>query len=199
MKENAKCFIKIKKGIYEEITYKELKEKRNKYITYKKKRFIQLDDILLEVSKREYETIDAEEQRLKYINRTERNIKIISYDKEDDNGTVLKDVIPDSNYNLEFEIERKMEIEKLEEALFQLNDEEYNLIKALFFEQKTLREYAEMLGIPFMTIQNRKNKILEKLKKILKKLKIFGTNPLFFHRRSRGDFFLKNSQQKNGL
>ncbi len=168
MKENAKCFIKIKKGIYEEITYKELKEKRNKYITYKKKKFIQLDDILLEVSKREYETIDPEEQRLKYINRTERNIKIISYDKEDDNGTVLKDVIPDSNYNLEFEIERKMEIEKLEEALFQLNDEEYNLIKALFFEQKTLREYAKMLGIPFMTIQNRKNKILEKLKKFLK-------------------------------
>ena len=119
MKENAKCFIKIKKGIYEEITYKELKEKRNKYITYKKKKFIQLDDILLEVSKREYETIDPEEQRLKYINRTERNIKIISYDKEDDNGTVLKDVIPDSNYNLEFEIERKMEIEKLEEALEQ--------------------------------------------------------------------------------
>ena len=168
MKESAKCFIKIKKGIYEEITYKELKEKRNKYITYKNKRFIQLDDILLEVSKREYETIDPEEQRLKYINRTERNIKIISYDKEDDNGTVLKDVIPDSNYNLEFEIERKMEIEKLEEALFQLNDEEYNLIKALFFEQKTLREYAKMLGIPFMTIQNRKNKILEKLKKFLK-------------------------------
>ena len=168
MKENAKCFIKIKKGIYEEITYKELKEKRNKYITYKKKKFIQLDDILLEVSKREYETIDPEEQRLKYINRTERNIKIISYDKEDDNGTFLKDVIPDSNYNLEFEIERKMEIEKLEEALFQLNDEEYNLIKALFFEQKTLREYAKMLGIPFMTIQNRKNKILEKLKKFLK-------------------------------
>ena len=69
---------------------------------------------------------------------------------------------------MEFEIERKMEIEKLEEALFQLNDEEYNLIKALFFEQKTLREYAKMLGIPFMTIQNRKNKILEKLKKFLK-------------------------------
>ena len=168
MKENAKCFIKIKKGIYEEITYKELKEKRKKYITYKKKKFIQLDDILLEVSKKEYETIDAEEQRIKYINRTERNIKLISYDKEDDNGTALKDIIPDSNYNLEFEIERKMEIEKLEEALFQLNDEEYNLIKALFFEQKTLREYVKMLGIPFMTIQNRKNKILEKLKKILK-------------------------------
>ena len=46
------CFIKIKKGIYEEITYKELKEKRKKYSTYKKKKFIKLDDILLEVSKK---------------------------------------------------------------------------------------------------------------------------------------------------
>ena len=43
MKENAKCFIKIKKGIYEEITYKELKEKRNKYITYKKKKLLFLE------------------------------------------------------------------------------------------------------------------------------------------------------------
>lgn len=27
MKDNAKCFIKINKGLYEEITYKELKER----------------------------------------------------------------------------------------------------------------------------------------------------------------------------
>ena len=145
MKESAKCFIKIKKGIYEEITYKELKEKRNKYITYKNKRFIQLDDILLEVSKREYETIDAEEQRFKYIYRTERNIKLISYDKEDENGTVLKDVISDSNYNLE-----------------------NKLIKALFFEQKSLREYAKIIGKHWTTVEDDRNKIFEKLKKFIK-------------------------------
>ena len=168
MKENAKCFIKIKKGIYEEITYKELKEKRKKYITYKKKRFIQLDDILLEVSKKEYETIDAEEQRIKYINRTERTINLISYDNEDENGTILKDVIPDSNYNLENDVERKMEIDRLKEALLQLSDEEYRLIKALFFEQKTLREYAEIVGKHYTTVQSNRDKILEKLKKIIK-------------------------------
>ncbi len=168
MKENAKCFIKIKKGIYEEITYKELKEKRKKYITYKKKKFIQLDDILLEVSKKEYETIDSEEQRIKYINRTERNIKLISYDKEDDNGNALKDVIPDSNYNLENDVSRKMEIEKLKEALLQLSDEEYSLIKALFFEQKSLREYGEIIGKHYTTVQSNRDKILEKLKKIIK-------------------------------
>ncbi len=40
MQDNAKCFIKLKKGIYEEITYKELKEKRKKYSTYKKKNLL---------------------------------------------------------------------------------------------------------------------------------------------------------------
>lgn len=35
MKEDAKCFIKIKKGIYEEITYKELKEKNILHIKRK--------------------------------------------------------------------------------------------------------------------------------------------------------------------
>lgn len=53
MQDNAKCFIRLKKGIYEEITYKELKEKRKKYSTYKKKKFIKIDDVLLEVLKKD--------------------------------------------------------------------------------------------------------------------------------------------------
>lgn len=40
MRDNAKCFIKIAKGIYEEITYKELKERRKTNETYKDKLFI---------------------------------------------------------------------------------------------------------------------------------------------------------------
>lgn len=168
MKENAKCFIRKKRGIYKEITYKELKDKRKKFITYKRKRFIQLDDILLEASKREYETIDTEEQRIKYIKRTERNIKLISYDKENDNGTALKDIIPDSNYNLENYVVRKIELENLKKALLMLSDEEYNLIKALFFEQKSLREYGKIIGKHYTTVQNNRDKILEKLKKFIK-------------------------------
>ena len=38
--DNAKCFIKIAKGIYEEITYKELQERRKIIETYKDKLFI---------------------------------------------------------------------------------------------------------------------------------------------------------------
>lgn len=168
MKDNAKCFIKIKKGIYEEITYKKLKEKRRKYDTYKNKKFIQVDDKLLEVSQREYETFNKEEQRIKYIARADKKLQIISYDKEDENGTVLINTIKDTSCDIENEIERMIEIEQLKKALLQLTNEEYELIKALFYEEETVREYAERKGIPFTTIQSRKNKIIEKLKNILK-------------------------------
>lgn len=120
------------------------------------------------MSKGEYETIDAEEQRIKYIYRTERNIKLISYDKEDENGTVLKDIIPDSNYNIENDVARKIELERLNKVLLMLNDYEYNLIKALFFEQKSLREYSKIVGKHWTCIQDDRNKIFDKLKKIIK-------------------------------
>ena len=61
-----------------------------------------------------------------------------------------------------------MEIEQLKDALLKLNDDEYKLIQALFFEEKTLREYAEIVGKHYTTIYTNRNKILEKLKKFLK-------------------------------
>ena len=140
MNDNAKCFIKIKKGIYEEIKYKDLKEKRKKFITYKNKKFIKIEDSLLEVSKKEYEIIESEDQRRKYVKRVEKK-KVISYDNKDENGTVLINSIKDVNYDIESEVERKLEIERLKKALLQLNDDEYKLIKELFYKEISLREY----------------------------------------------------------
>lgn len=167
MKDNAKCFIKIKKGIYEEIRYKDLKEKRKRFITYKNKKFIKIEDSLLEVSKKEYEIIESEDQRRKYVKRIEKK-KVISYDNKDENGTVLINYIKDVNYDIESEVERKLEIERLKKALLQLDDDEYKLIKELFYKEIPLREYARINGIPFTTVQGRKDKIIKKLKNILK-------------------------------
>lgn len=167
MKDNAKCFIKIKKGIYEEIQYKDLKEKRKRFITYKNKKFIKIEDSLLEVSKKEYEIIESEDQRRKYVKRIEKK-KVISYDNKDENGTVLINYIKDVNYDIESEVERKLEIERLKKALLQLDDDEYKLIKELFYKEIPLREYARINGIPFTTVQGRKDKIIKKLKNILK-------------------------------
>ncbi len=180
MQDNAKCFIRLKKGIYEEITYKELKEKRKKYSTYKKKKFIKIDDVLLEVLKKDYEIMEYEEQRQKYLDRVAKKMNLVSYDNETQDGTEYKNVILNSTDNIEVSFERKIEIEKLRLVLLQLNEEEYKLIKALFFENKTLREYAEKVGISHVAIYLRKQQILKKIEKTFKKLKFLLNKPLIF-------------------
>lgn len=51
-------------------------------------------------------------------------------------------------------------------ALHALTEDERSLITAMFFEEKTSREIAAHTGIPQSTILYRKNKILQKMKKI---------------------------------
>lgn len=169
MKDNAKCFIKIGKGIYEEITYEELEKRRKIINSYIEKKFIYIHGMLLEVSKKEYEDYYTEIERNRYCKKVLQKLQVVSIEElNTDEDMDDKQVIADSSKNIEIEIERKMEIEQLRKALLELDNDEYQLIKELFFNEKTVREYAEIKGIPFTTIQSRKDKIIEKLRKILK-------------------------------
>ena len=62
---------------------------------------------------------------------------------------------------------RKLAVDKLHTALAMLTPEEQALIQALFFEEKTERQYAEELGVYRNAIHVRKTRILKKLKKLL--------------------------------
>lgn len=172
MKDKDKCFIKIKANMYEVISYKELKEKRNKYSTYKNKYFIPIQNKLLEVTKIEYKEFYKEVERYKYVKKLEENNGLISINEIELNSkedrTRVEEVIADPNCNVEFEVLRKIEVEELKNALLKLDKEEYELIKELFYNNKTIRQYAEMIDTPFTTIESRKDKILMKLKKYLK-------------------------------
>ena len=55
-------------------------------------------------------------------------------------------VIADISKDTEFEIERKIEIEQLRKALLKLDKEEYKMIRELFFNEKTMTEYARNTG-----------------------------------------------------
>ncbi|HHZ07078.1 MAG TPA: sigma-70 family RNA polymerase sigma factor [Clostridiales bacterium] len=73
----------------------------------------------------------------------------------------------DESESVENVVFRQMENEKLHTALSKLFQEERSLIKALFFEEQTEREYAERLGISQPAVHKRKNKTLAKLKYFL--------------------------------
>lgn len=62
---------------------------------------------------------------------------------------------------------RAVMLEKLNEALHTLTDEEAAIIHALFYQEISEVELAKQLGIPRTTLRSRKDKILEKLKKML--------------------------------
>ena len=169
MDDNAKCFIKINKGYYEEITYKELNERRKEDSTYKNKRFIPVQKMLIEVSKEEYQDFYREVERNKYVKKTSQDFQFISIDEISEDMEIReKSLLADKNINVSFEAERRIEIEQLKNALLKLNDEEYKIIKALFYEEKSLRNYAKIIGVSYGTVLYRKKQIIEKLKKLLK-------------------------------
>ena len=58
------------------------------------------------------------------------------------------------------------EIDELHRCIALLSDEEQALIKSLFFESKTIREYAEVTGQTKSTVDRQKTKIIGKLKNI---------------------------------
>lgn len=60
-------------------------------------------------------------------------------------------------------------MEKLEEALHILSDEEMELIQELFYLERTEREAAKLFQVSQNTVHYRKNKVLEKLKGAMKK------------------------------
>ena len=61
----------------------------------------------------------------------------------------------------------KIEREELHKAIGKLEKEERILIVALFFEGYSEREWMRITGVPQRTINDRKRKIIEKLKKLL--------------------------------
>ena len=67
-----------------------------------------------------------------------------------------------------YRVEHEVDLCRLRAALDQLSEEERSLIYARFFGERSEREREEMMGIHRMTIHNRKIRILQKLKKMLR-------------------------------
>ena len=125
---------------------------------------------LLVLSKEKARFILKDIYREKYINKYRKNFKILSLDINNDSN---KSIELSSNYNLENFILKKILIEKLKEVLKLLNREEYDLIYEIYYNNKTIREYAEIKGLDQSTMNFKKKRILKKLKIFLKKYHVF--------------------------
>lgn len=171
MEKIFKCFIKRKDNTYEEITYKELELRRRTKPSYKEKYFIYIHKMLMEVSHEDYIEYHRERERNRYAKSVTEKLSAFSIESLNaaDDGSDFndKDVLTDTSNNVEEIALKNIEIKKLNEALLLLTEVEIQIINAIFYKEKTLREYAKSIGIPHSTLEYREKIILEKLKKLI--------------------------------
>lgn len=130
---------------------------KEKYIYVKGKKIYVSDEV--------YRAYKKELNHEAHLKRLDKKHKVFHFGNF---NTSIVD-IADNTVDVEKVIETKMRIEDLYRALDSLNDEERNLIEALYFDDKTLTEVAKQGDTNPMKISRLRDKILEKLRKLLDK------------------------------
>ena len=134
--------------------------------------FIDMDDFIMEVPKAEHDKWHREKERLNYREKKlqERGFTVISlYSYAISENGCGEDVIPDDMVYVEEESLLNAEVKDLYSALEKLDRASCQLIYDLYLakEPKSLRQLSRETGIPVMTLQDRKKRILLRLKQIL--------------------------------
>lgn len=105
-------------------------------------------------------TVNQDTQEIRYIPSRE-----LSYEQlvEQDWQFAASDI------SVEDKVVKAAMIEKLQSILHNLTAEEMALVEELFYLEKTEREAAKRFAVSQNTIHYRKNKVLEKLRKLIEK------------------------------
>ena len=82
-------------------------------------------------------------------------------------GLTLADSIEDK-FNLEEDYLKKEAYQKLKESLKFLNKEEKEIIQWIYFDRRSLKEYASLKGITYAQGRYKMNQVLDKLRKSFK-------------------------------
>lgn len=127
-----------------------------------KKYFIELNGRQIPVSKEVYYAFKrpAWKERKRSQVRAEKELSLEAFADagfEIPSGEALVDEI----------VEDKLLLDMLSKALSELTEEERVLIDELFFNDKSEREIAREIGVSQPAIHKRRNRILEKLKKLM--------------------------------
>jgi len=165
MNNKSKCFVKIGEKEYEEITYEELEYRRNTIPGYTKKKFIYIHKMLMEVTEEEYKDYYYEIERNRYAKRILDKLSVISIDELATQDKL--EIIKDTSINIEQDFMKKITKKELYKALSSLNEDEIKLIYEIFFNNYSLRKYANKINISHTTLYYKLKLILIKLKKFL--------------------------------
>lgn len=140
--------------------------------------------VTMEIYKAYYQCRDRE----KYLDKLSE-YKNISLEGCNDRGISVEYIISALTDSLEDEIVQRDMVERLQQCLLRLNESERQLIISLFYYEKSERQLAAEIGVPRMTLHDRKVKVLGKLKNLWKNKCFSVQPPHFFPKEVRGSFY----------
>ena len=130
----------------------------------------------VEVPSEKVKIYAAEQRRRRYIKDVmkELDISITSLEsiiENNDNRLNGEEVLADFDTGIEDEIIRKITIEEVRRVIRLLPSDEQKFIKEIFVDEKTERELSKKYGVSQVAIHKRKNRIFQKIKNFLIKIK----------------------------
>lgn len=135
--------------------------------------FIDMGDVVLECSKAEYKKFKAEDDHSSYILEQQEDWSTVSLSALEEQERVSgEETIVDIGLSVEETAIQGILLKELYKNLHHLPARDYQLIYELYLAspRKTLRQLSAECGIPVMTLQDRKQKIIAVLRsKVLDK------------------------------
>ena len=120
------------------------------------------------VGKEVYTAYYQQKEREAYLDKLSQKHDI-SFEECEEKGIQVDYLLSRSEQSIEDDIIKRKMLEKMMLCIKMLSEQERLLIYNLFFKGKSERQLSTETGIPLMTINDRKRRILKKLKKLLEK------------------------------
>ena len=132
----------------------------------KKEYYLYVKGKAVKVSEEVYKAYWKITEHEKYLQRKDWKHHVIPFSALDHDGHFLDNII-DEKIDLEKIVEVKMRIEEFHRALNTLTKEERELMEAIFYKEESLRSSGEKEKVTHQAIGKRRDRILEKLRRIL--------------------------------
>lgn len=132
-----------------------------------KKYYLFVNGKKVEVSEEIYKVYWQEKNHENYLKQIDRKNHLLLFSSFDHDGH-FESNISDDKFDLNKVIQTQMMIEAVRDAISKLTDEEKDIITRLYYDNETLISVAISKNISHPAIIKKRNKILSKLKKLLR-------------------------------
>ena len=132
-----------------------------------KEYFLFVDGKKVKVSAKVYKVYCQEKNHENYLKQVDRKNHLLLFSSFDHDGHFEESVV-DEEIDVEKIVQTQIMIDAVKAALSKLNAEEREIIEKLYYDDESVRSVAKKNNISHPALIKKRNKILEKLKRLLK-------------------------------